>query len=318
MANTLSPLALPRGLEPMWAGAIAAYAAVFFIGISGCHQPETRREPSPFENYQSPSSTVGERGNRALTTLFVTQRAVILGSNVLASHGAETEPSQESRERIDRAVRRAQDGREGIAIGVDRTTVFGVVRPILGIVARDGTASVEIRVGSRDEPRSIPSCVARSAAEPRAGAEDCWGRPRPTPPPIQTIDGGGPEGDGGAVAASPRRAGGDVAVSPRQVDWRMPLRLSISMEHDWVAVRIQGRLLRTVLVEGDEAPGSERMRRALGTTLTSIHSRAVWEHRASLRVADEVDWQSVVHVIGALHEAGFDQTTLIGLDRSTR
>jgi hypothetical protein len=205
------------------------------------------------------------------------------------------------------AIERVRGARgRGFALVVDRRATFAAVRPVLADGLSTGTSAVELRVGRAGAVRAIEVCAAASPID--LSSPDCLGR-RVTRP-RDADAGSGPEAGPAPV--------GDIADRPPAFVWSAPLALELSVEPEFVVLRVQGRSLRT-LEMGRPAGGAARPLRALlRQTLDTLRRNNRWDRRAAVRVADGVHWEGLVEILDVLVETEFDQIALVGVAAGPR
>lgn len=290
----------------------AILTAALFTSALGCHCERRQRaieerEADPFEDFALPSVDHAGEADTSLVSLWTADDQVIMGSRRLARRDDDALDAAEL-ERIQRAIRSASEGKAGIALGADRRARYGEVRSLLAAALAAEVEAVELLAGRRDSLRALEVCLHGPLTGALQGrGEDCWGRSA-SRPPAGAID-GGPASDGGSSIGA-----GDVVERPPAYDFEAPLELSLSIEPDYIAITIQGQILRSLLVPDGHGPGAESLQRALSQTLSSLRRSNGWERRAAVRIADEVAWGGALALIGTLAAARFDQVVITGVE----
>lgn len=202
-----------------------------------------------------------------------------------------------------RAAPAASARAKAYALAVDHRATSGAARQALLEILSAGTAAVELRVGGAGAERAIRVCSHARAAE--LEGPDCWGRTVTRPPAADAAPAAGRPADSGAS--------GDLVEGQPGPDLSAPLELSLSIEPDFMNVRMQGRLVRTLAMAGPTGGGASPNRSHLGQTLEVPRRHNTWDHRAAVRVADGVPWAQLVEILDVLVVNGFDQIALEGV-----
>ncbi len=289
----------------------------------GCQSTSerTQREPGPFEGLELAQSSSVQEVDEQLPVLWLTSSAVVLGSQTLArvSKGRLLSPDEVAAVR--RAVSRSTKSRRALALGVDRRLHFGQVRQLIAAALRSDTSALELRLVGRESSKVIRVCALFSGGLPDIDApEDCWGQPAVRAPRPSTD--AGPEtnaltsadgGDHADATATRTSAQGDISSNAPRFDWSAPLRLNLSVEEDYLLVRVQERTLRTLPFGRGVEEGGRLTPARLLQTLENLRSNNSWDRAASMRVADGVCWEELIPVLDMLREVRFDRLTIINI-----
>lgn len=208
-------------------------------------------------------------------------------------------------------VRPAINEAGGIAFSVDHRVPFATVRNIFSACLDGrGAGAFELRVKSGGETAALRVCAVRGAARFDGDGEDCWARSLPRSP-SSTRHRSGSHGDADisrADASSTASQGRQGDITGQAPDYQLegPLELTLSVEHDYLRLQLQGRSLRTLTLRSEEKPGDEPVLAKMRTTFETLRQNNRWDRQVAVRYGDEVLWGDVIATLEELGRHHFD------------
>jgi hypothetical protein len=296
-------------------GMIRRLASVLFLillmSVAGCRcgRETPQGQEARVRLDATPTLATAENATEVtsgLAAVAVTAEAVSIGSRVPLDASRVLELDASLREQLASALSSSSEQRRGVALSVDRESPFALGRRVMAVGLDESAPAVEVRVSRQGGEGAFRICALSGAPTPSAAGDDCWGRTRPTAP-APSSDAGPASDDTDGAPSTPQ---GDIANRAPRFDLSTSLDIVLSIEPDYLLLRVQGRSLRSLAIDAESTPGAPRTLGQLRQTLAPLRQRNDWDHRVTLRCADGVLWRDFVAVVDALASSGFTDVSV--------
>lgn len=208
-----------------------------------------------------------------------------------------------------------------LALGVDKRAPFQIPRAFFKEFLKTNIEAVALRVGEKSGKNAINVCLVGQQDLPNSESPDCWSRSVNQPNDSKSINSRDSVNQNEKITTpASKSGGGDISESSDGPRWNEPLYLAISLENDYMMIRVQKNLIRTLRppVSKSKTYSDDMIffQKNLDQTLKFFRNHNTWEQRVFLRVSDDYQWGSLIKILDTLTENRFGSITLTHINEN--